>query len=289
VLINPTWTCIASVGATCGSASGSGNLALTVPTFAAGSQVTITVTATAPSSGTFQNSARVTTPPTVTDPDPTDNIGGPVITTVLLAPADLITTIVVGSTACPGNVVTAPTPATPSTATPPTGPRGKGTQKALATSVDRQKCPGDPFTPGQPVTATVTMGNIGPSPAGNATVTLQIPVGSTAVTPSNGGVYNPATGVITWPVITFVPANTNPVVTYTVTFVPPATGGTLLSTVRTPDTEVTLANNPANVTLQVVATPPPEPVPVTPWWALALGLLFLARRGLVKGVGNQQR
>ena len=284
VLVNPTWTCVASVGATCGSTSGSGNLALSVPTFAAGSQITITVTATAPNSGTFQNSARVTTPPTVTDPDPTDNIGGPVITTVLLAPADLVTTVVVGSTACPGNVVTPTTPATPTVV-----PRERGVPKILATSVDSQKCPGDPVQPGQPVTATVTVGNIGPSPAGNATVTLQIPSGSTAVVPSNGGVYNPATNTITWPVIAFVPASTNPVATYTVTFVPPATGGTLRSTVRTPDTEVTLLNNPANAVLQVVAAAAPEPIPMTPWWALTLGLLFFARRGLMQRAGTSDR
>jgi uncharacterized repeat protein (TIGR01451 family) len=162
-------------------------------------------------------------------------------------------------------------------------------RKTLATSVDSQKCPGDPVQPGQPVTATVTVGNIGPSPAGNATVTLRIPPGSTAVVPSNGGVYNPATNTITWPVIAFVPANTNPVATYTVTFVPPATGGTLLSTVRTPDTEVTLTNNPANAVLQVVAAAAPEPIPMTPWWALALGLLFFARRGLMQRAGTGNR
>ena len=241
-LINPTWTCVASVGAACGSASGSGNLALTIPTFAAGSQVTITVTATAPNSGTFQNSARVTTPPTVTDPDPTDNIGGPVITTVLMAPADLVTTVVVGSQAATG----------------------------------------------QPVTATVTAGNIGPSPAGNVTVTLRIPSGSTAVTPSSGGIYDPATNTISWPIIVFVPASTNPLVTYTVSFVPPATGGTLQSNVRTADTEVTLTNNPASTTLQIVAIAAPEPIPTTPWWVLALGLLFFARRGLMKSASNRR-
>jgi hypothetical protein len=126
------------------------------------------------------------------------------------------------------------------------------------------------------------MGNIGPSPAGNATVTLRIPPGSTGVVVSNGGVYNPASSIVTWPVIAFVPAGTNPLVTYTVTFVPPSTGGTLLSTVRTPDTEVSLTNNPASVALQVVAIPQPEPIPMTPWWVLALGLVFLARRGLLK-------
>ena len=271
VLTNVSWSCAASSGSTCGTASGTGNLLLTLPTFAAGSQVTIIVTATAPNSGTFQNSSRIITPPTVTDPDLTDNIGGPVVTTVLLAPADLITTVVVGATACPGS-------------SPVSATSGKAsTQKAFAVGVDRQKCPGDPSVPGEPVTATVTMGNIGPSPAGNVTVTLQIPPGSTAVTPSSGGVYNPSTNTVTWPVIAYVPPNTMPVVTYTVIFVPPVTGGIVQSNVRTPDAEVTLTNNPASTSLRVVVpVAAPEPIPTTPWWLLTLGLAMFASSGLVR-------
>ncbi len=176
------------------------------------------------------------------DPDPTDNIGGPVVTTVLLAPADLVTTVTIAPT----------TPA-----------------------------------PGQPIVATVTMGNIGPSPAGNAVVTLQLPPGSTLVVPSAGGVYNPVTGIVTWPVIPYVPASTNPIVTYTVTFVPPANGGTLTSTVGTPDPEITLVNNPSTVTLSILALDEPKQIPVTPWWLLMLmlgvaGLLPLSRRQTAK-------
>jgi len=236
VLTGVTWTCTGSFGTVCGAASGSGNLNLTLTTFPAGGQATIRVTGTAPASGTFQNSARVTTPPSIRDSDPTDDIGGPVITTVLLGPADLITTVTI---------------------------------------------PTAPVMPGQPVVATVTMGNIGPTPAGNVTVTLQLPPGSTAVVPSNGGSYNPVTGLVTWPLIPFVPANTNPIATYTVTFTPPVTGGTLTSNVRTPDTEVTLTNNPASVSLRVeLPADEPVPVPVAPWWAAALMLVFVARRAL---------
>ncbi|MFO1341544.1 MAG: hypothetical protein U1F05_00165 [Burkholderiales bacterium] len=237
-----SWTCAAAYGATCGVASGVGNLNLTLPSFPAGGQVTITATGTAPASGTFQNSARVVSPSDVIDPDPTDNIGGPVVTTVLLAPADLVTTVTIAPT----------TPA-----------------------------------PGQPIVATVTMGNIGPSPAGNAVVTLQLPPGSTLVVPSAGGVYNPVTGIVTWPVIPYVPASTNPIVTYTVTFVPPANGGTLTSTVGTPDPEITLVNNPSTVTLSILALDEPKQIPVTPWWLLMLmlgvaGLLPLSRRQTAK-------
>ena len=242
--VNVSWTCVASAGASCGSASGTGNLALILPTFASGSQVTITVTGTAPNAGTFQNSARVTTPPTVIDPDPTDDIGGPVVTTVLLAPADLVATVSIGAATVSG----------------------------------------------QPVMATVTMGNIGPSPAGNVIVTLRLPTGSTGVNPSGGGVYNAANSTVTWPMITFVPANTNPVVSYTVTFVPPATGGTLRSDVITPDPEVTLTNNPASVALQILAIPPePAPIPTTPWWMLAPALAFFASRGLLRSGSRSDR
>ena len=268
VLTGVTWTCAASVGATCGAASGSGNLNLAVPAFAAGSQVTITVNGTAPSSGTFQNSARVTAPPTVTDPDPSDNIGGPVVTTVLLAPADLVTTVTVAPTVCPGFARAS-----------------SSSGKARASAVDRQKCPPGNPAPGQPVIATVVMSNIGPSPAGNVIVTLQLPPGSTGVVVSSGGVYNPATSTVTWPVIPFVPANTSPVVTYTVVFVPPVTGGTIRSDVITSDTEVTLTNNPASVSIRVVAVVvAPEPIPTAPWWMAALLLAGLAGRSLRRRV-----
>ena len=121
------------------------------------------------------------------------------------------------------------------------------------------------------------MSNIGPSPAGNAVVTLQLPLGSTGVVVSGGGVYNFATGVVTWPVIPFVPANTASVATYTVTFTPPATGGIVRSNVTTPDTEVTLTNNPASVAIRI-AEVAVEPIPTTPWWLIALVLAGLAQR-----------
>ena len=241
VLTGATWTCTAGAGASCGAASGSGNVNLTLPTFAAGSQATIVITGTAPSSGTFQNSARITTPPTVSDPDPTDNIGGPVITTILLAPADLTTTISVA----PSTVIS-----------------------------------------GQPVIATVVLGNVGPSPAGNAVVTLVLPPGVSSVVVSSGGIYDPGTRTVTWPVIPFVPANTPSFVTYTVTFVPPATGGTIRSDVRTPDVEVTLTNNPAVTALGVVVSPPVREVPVAPWWAIALLLAAFAGRSLRRQAGR---
>jgi uncharacterized repeat protein (TIGR01451 family) len=139
--------------------------------------------------------------------------------------------------------------------------------------------PSGNLLPNQPVTATVVMSNIGSSPAGNVVVYLQLPTGATAVTVSGGGSYNPATGLVTWPVIAFVPANTTPVATYTVTFVPPATGGQVRSDVNTPDVEVTLTNNPAVAQIGVIVVPEaPVPVPTVPWWMLAIALVGFAAR-----------
>src|SRR5205085_5264822 len=67
--------------------------------------VTYTVTATAPASGSFANSATVVPPVGVNDSDPSDNTGGVVITTVGPTVADLsitktnnTNTVVAGST-----------------------------------------------------------------------------------------------------------------------------------------------------------------------------------------------
>jgi hypothetical protein len=62
--------------------------------------------------------------------------------------------------------------------------------------------------------------------------------------------------------------------------VPPSSGGTIQSNVITSDTEVTLTNNPDSTALQIIALAAPEPIPMTPWWVLALGVLYFARRGL---------
>ena len=76
-------------GAVCGAqaANVAGNrVSGAIATFPAGSSVTITVTGRAPNTpARFVNSVTVTAPPGVVDSDPTDNIGGPVITQVRVA------------------------------------------------------------------------------------------------------------------------------------------------------------------------------------------------------------
>ncbi|MFN7623094.1 MAG: hypothetical protein ACK5RS_08095, partial [Acidobacteriota bacterium] len=57
-------------------------LTATITTLPRGGKLTYTITARAPYQGTFTNSAKIDPPSTVKDPDPDDNIGGPVNTTV---------------------------------------------------------------------------------------------------------------------------------------------------------------------------------------------------------------
>ncbi|MFN6201215.1 MAG: beta strand repeat-containing protein, partial [Acidobacteriota bacterium] len=92
VLTGASVVCAASGGAACGTQTiGAGNLlAATITTLPKDGEVTYTVTATAPATGYFSNSAVVTPPTGVNDPDPLDNTGGPVITSVDLQIADIV-------------------------------------------------------------------------------------------------------------------------------------------------------------------------------------------------------
>ena len=79
-----TWACANPTGgAACPSpVGGTGDVALTIPTFPAGATVTVMVYGKAPAVGAFANLARVNPPPGVADPDPDNNPGGPVITQI---------------------------------------------------------------------------------------------------------------------------------------------------------------------------------------------------------------
>jgi Bacterial Ig domain/Domain of unknown function DUF11 len=133
--------------------------------------------------------------------------------------------------------------------------------------------------PGSPVTATVSFGNVGVGVATDVAVTLQLPPGATGVVPSNGGVYDPVTGRVTWPVIATIPANTPTAGAYTVAFTPaPNTAVTVRSDASTSSGETTLANNPSVAALAGVATP----VPSLQGLPLALLGLLLAALGYRK-------
>lgn len=126
--------------------------------------------------------------------------------------------------------------------------------------------------PGSTVTATVGWGNIGGNEAQNASVTLQLPPGLNNVVPSNGGVYDPATGIVTWPPEASVPALTPGAGTYTVTFaLPPSRTVQATSNASVPGGEITTANNTSTATLTYTA---PVPTLAGLTTALLAALLF---------------
>ncbi|WP_172187647.1 DUF4347 domain-containing protein, partial [Microcoleus asticus] len=100
--------------------------------------------------------------------------------------------------------------------------------------------------PGERVTYTISTVNNGPSTAENVTITDTIVPGLTGVIASNGGVYDPATGIVTFSAISL--ANTA-TATNTVSFIAPPSGSvtnTARSTSATPDP--TPGNNEATFT-----------------------------------------
>ncbi|MFT3912831.1 MAG: OmpA family protein [Anaeromyxobacteraceae bacterium] len=75
-LANVAWTCTASGGGACTTASGTGNISARKVTLPSGAKATFAVTATVVAgsgNGTLANTATVTAPSGVTDPDPTNN------------------------------------------------------------------------------------------------------------------------------------------------------------------------------------------------------------------------
>ena len=118
-------------------------------------------------------------------------------------------------------------------------------------------------TPGSTVTYTILTQNLGPNTAASVTVTDSIIPGLTGVTASNGGTYDPATGIVTFPAVADLPEGL--AVVRTVSFRMPVTG-TVSNTARS--TAITADPNPANnngsVPTATVATnivPPPTPTP----------------------------
>jgi large repetitive protein len=87
-LTGVTWSCAASAGSSCASASGSGSIATTV-SLATGGTATFTVDATVSNTatGNLVNSATVTAPATVSDPNPANNTATDTDTIVVPLPA----------------------------------------------------------------------------------------------------------------------------------------------------------------------------------------------------------
>ncbi|TAH16755.1 MAG: DUF4347 domain-containing protein [Oscillatoriales cyanobacterium] len=120
-------------------------------------------------------------------------------------------------------------------------------------------------TPGATATYTITAQNVGPSAAANVSITDTLPVGLTGVTASNGGTYNPATGIVTWTAIASLASGAANAVTRTVSIVAPASGtvaNTARSTSDTADPN-TANNNGTAANAQVTTTITPSADVVT--------------------------
>ncbi|MEG4110089.1 DUF4347 domain-containing protein, partial [Microcoleus sp. S13_C5] len=115
------------------------------------------------------------------------------------------------------------------------------------------------------VTYTILTENRGPSTATNITLTDSIVPGLTGVTASNGGIYDPATGIVSFPPIASLADGV--AVSRTVRFPAPA-AGTVSNTARS--TSNTNDANPGNnngsepgatVTTSIASAPTPTPTP----------------------------
>ncbi|MEG5031952.1 DUF4347 domain-containing protein, partial [Microcoleus sp. AT3-D2] len=96
-------------------------------------------------------------------------------------------------------------------------------------------------TAGSSVSYTIATVNLGPSPAEAVTITDSIVPGLTGVTASNGGVYDPATGIVTFTPVAIANAET---VTRTIGFTVPPTLTSISNTARS--TSITPDSTPAN-------------------------------------------
>ncbi|MCU0546964.1 MAG: DUF4347 domain-containing protein [Oscillatoriaceae cyanobacterium Prado104] len=100
---------------------------------------------------------------------------------------------------------------------------------------------------GSTITYTLTTANVGPDPAANAVITDSIVQGLVGVSASDGGVYDPVTGIVTFPAIASLPVST---VTRTVSFVAPVTLTSVANTARSssPTPDPFLPNNNGSTT-----------------------------------------
>jgi uncharacterized repeat protein (TIGR01451 family) len=102
-----------------------------------------------------------------------------------------------------------------------------------------------PVTAGSTLTLTATFGNNGPDAATNVAPTLQLPAGLTVGTISNGGTYNPATSLVTWPVLASLPSGS---VQYTVALTAPTGPSvTAIAAVSSATSEPTTGTPTSNV------------------------------------------
>ena len=107
--------------------------------------------------------------------------------------------------------------------------------------------------PGQSVTYTITTANIGPSDAANVTITDSIVPGLTGVLASEGGTYDPISGVVNFPAIASVTVGQS--VTRTVTLAVPNSGSiTNVSSSKSTTPDLNLSNNDGSSAAAKVTT-----------------------------------
>ncbi len=265
-LIGATWTCAATAGASCGTASGSGNINQTI-NIAPTSTVTYTVTGTvsAAATGSIANTAAVAVPATATDPTPLNNSATD--TDPLNITADLSVTKTDGqTTAVPGAPITYTMVVTNNGPSNVTG----------ATVADT--LPADLVSPTW--TCVASAGSTCPaSGAGNISHTVSLPVGGTATYTVNATVSSSSTGNITNTITAAVPSGaTDPIAinnsatdvdgsTPTADISISKTDGTLTETPGTPVTYTIVATNsgPSSVTGMTVADTLPSALSGATW------------------------
>jgi uncharacterized repeat protein (TIGR01451 family) len=100
-------------------------------------------------------------------------------------------------------------------------------------------------------TFTVTFNNNGPATAAGVVASVQLPAGLTSVSAGNGGSYNPATGLVTYPTLTSITSGTP--TTSVITFNAPAAGPVVASaTISTTTNEAgRTANNSQSATMTI--------------------------------------
>ncbi|MBX0291681.1 DUF11 domain-containing protein [Hymenobacter sp. HSC-4F20] len=121
----------------------------------------------------------------------------------------------------------------------------------VATTIAAQT---SPVVAGQTGQFNVTFTNNGPNTANTVTRQVQLPAGLTGVAATNGGTYDAATGIVSYPATATLASGTS--LTSVITFTTPATGGsvTATSSIRTTDNEQGMLNN--NSQSAVIAVTP---------------------------------
>lgn len=129
----------------------------------------------------------------------------------------------------------------------PTNKDGTPTNSTVTTSIAPNadlattKIGSTSATPGSSLSYTIATANLGPSSAEAVTITDSIVPGLTGVTASNGGVYEPATGIVPEGPVAIAKAET---VTRTIGFTVPPTLTSIRNTARS--TSITPDSTPAN-------------------------------------------